>query len=299
MLSICIPIYNFDVTQLVLALAEQINVIDEKVELVLIDDASSVEYRNVNRTTCQQYGRYIELPTNIGRSGIRNKFLEYAQNNFLLFLDCDGAVEHQDFIQKYIETIKTGKKIVCGGRVYPKEKAGKDRMLRWHYGHEKESKTYEERKEHPNRSFMTNNFCVEKELLKSIRFDERITQYGHEDTLFGYQLKQRHIPIEHIDNPVLNIDVETNQEFLEKTIHGIESLSKILDFLKQDTTFVEEVTLLRAYQKVNKPVIREVFHLLFAVVEKPLKNWLLKGNSPLILFDIYKLAYLNKIRRGR
>ena len=37
MLSICIPIYNFDVTELVNALSNQVNNIEEEVNIILID----------------------------------------------------------------------------------------------------------------------------------------------------------------------------------------------------------------------------------------------------------------------
>ncbi len=33
---------------------------------------------------------------------------------------------------------------------------------------------------------MTNNFLIQQVLLAKIKFDERLNQYGHEESLFGF-----------------------------------------------------------------------------------------------------------------
>ena len=48
-------------------------------------------------------------------------------------------------------------------------------------------------------------------------FDETITHYGHEDTLFGLVLKKEGIKILHIDNPLMNCGLDTNLDVLLKT----------------------------------------------------------------------------------
>ena len=55
MISICIPIYNFDVRQLITELARQISNIDVPCELVLIDDFSTEEFRKMNEPVCSQF----------------------------------------------------------------------------------------------------------------------------------------------------------------------------------------------------------------------------------------------------
>ena len=59
MLSICIPVYNVDVTKLVSDLHTQIQEINETIEIVLIDDASDIEIKVKNRLL-EEYCKIIE-----------------------------------------------------------------------------------------------------------------------------------------------------------------------------------------------------------------------------------------------
>ncbi|HPE40020.1 MAG TPA: glycosyltransferase [Bacteroidales bacterium] len=289
MISICIPLYHFDARALISELQKQIQHDDLPCDLILIDDYSKEEYRQKYRSIPGNH-QYIELPENIGRSKIRNLFLEYSTQPYLLFLDCDSIVQNPDFLKNYISIMETSPEIVCGGRVYPIEKPDLNHLLRWKYGMERESKSCTERKKDPNRSFMTNNFLIKRELLKTIRFDERVTQYGHEDTLFGIALAKRGITITHIENPVLNGDLETNEEFLKKTEAGVNNLLQILMFTQQDPHIMNRITLLQTYQKIlwTKPILKPIFKLTNPV----LRHFLSKKGSSVTLFNLYKLGLL-------
>ncbi len=295
MISICIPIYNFDVTSLVKELSRQAKSLLVPYEIIIIDDCSNEVYKNINDSICKQEN-YIQLAKNVGRSRIRNLFLTYSKFENLLFLDCDSLVFKADFLLKYIEVIRQGNyNVVCGGRVYDMHKPHRIKMLRWKYGVKKESQTVDVRKKNPNKSFMTNNFLVNREILKSIRFDERITEYGHEDTLFGYALKMRGISIVHLDNPVLNGDLEDNLEYLKKTEKGIINLLHILTFVNYERDFINDLSILRFYFKVNR--FQKMIGVIFDMV-KPLIEFLLsRGFVSLLLFDFYKLGLLVKHQR--
>ena len=45
---------------------------------------------------------------------------------------------------------------------------------------------------------------ISKTCFEQISFNEDLQGYGHEDTLFGYELDKKNIQIHHLDNPVLN-----------------------------------------------------------------------------------------------
>lgn len=289
MISICIPLYNFDAIGLISELQQQIKRCEVPCELILIDDYSQEEYRKVYRSISGTH-QYIELPQNVGRAKIRNLFLEYSNQPYLLFLDCDSIIQNPDFLKNYIQIIAENPDIVCGGRVYPSEKPDQEHLLRWKYGIERESKTCSERQKDPNRSFMTNNFLIKKELFQDIQFDERLTQYGHEDTLFGLELAKRGITITHIENPVLNGDIETNEEFLKKTEDGIENLVKILEFTQHDPKIKENITLLKTFSQIQwaKPILKPIFKLINPIIRK----WLSKRGSSVSLFNLYKLGLL-------
>jgi len=295
MLSICIPIYNFDVRLLVKQLSEQILVLSEKCELILIDDASEMTYKEINEESCQQF-KYFKLKTNIGRARIRNLFLKYATFENLLFLDCDSLVVKKDFIEKYIYQIEnTDSQVICGGREYPiNPPKDKNKHLRWLYGVKRESQPVHVRQAAPNHSFMTNNFVVKKSILETIRFDERLKDYGHEDTLFGYELMLNKIEIQHIHNPIENGDIETNEIFLQKTEEGIKNLVNILKFKNSQPEFIEMVSLLKMHRKLAFQPIQFMLNLFLPVLINPLKYTLSNCYISLNMFNIYKLSLLTK-----
>lgn len=300
MISICIPIYNFDVRRLVEELVRQISSIDVPCELVLIDDCSAEEFRKINESVCTPFN-YILLPENVGRAKIRNLFLQYAKYDFLLFLDCDSVIVNPNFILDYtVNLIQVEQNVICGGRIYPQKCEDRERMLRWKYGVMKESQPAKVRQMNPDKSFMTNNFLIHRSLLAQISFDESLEGYGHEDTLFGFYLKQRGIEIMHIENPVLNGDIEPNREFLQKTESGIDNLCRIVRKLNFDKAFIADVSLLRFYGKIRKCHLAGLFNVFFSI-KRPFVKWMLiHGFNWIWLFDFYKLGLLSKkIRQSK
>ncbi|RPH33161.1 MAG: glycosyltransferase family 2 protein [Bacteroidales bacterium] len=295
MISICIPVYNFDVTPLVRELLMQAKLLTVPYEIILIDDCSGKEYKSINAKVCEKEV-YIQLAENIGRAKIRNLFLSYTQYDNLLFLDCDSLVVRNDFLQKYIDVInQRSYNVVCGGRVYDLKRPERSKMLRWKYGIGRESQPVEVRRRFPNKSFMTSNFLINRKILASIRFDERIRDYGHEDTLFGYALKLKGIPIDHIDNPILNGDLEDNWEYLAKTEKGIVNLLHILDFVNYEEDFINDVSLLRFYSKVKR--FKKMIGVIFLWMKPLIKLLLARGFVNLFLFDFYKLGFLVMCQR--
>ncbi len=292
MISVCIPIYNFDVTQLLNELTKQSNQMDVPCEIILIDDFSSEKFKNINKSIAGNIN-YIELEQNIGRAKIRNLFLKYAQNENLLFLDCDSIIISDSFLSKYLEAINNDNyNVICGGRVYDKVKPARIKMLSWKYGTKRESQPVEVRKRFPNNSFMTNNFLVSRKILEEIKFDERITGYGHEDTLFGFELKKKGIPVLHINNPVLNGDVEDNVEYLKKTEKGINSLIDILAYTDSNAEFIHDVTVLNTYEKLKSKRLTSIVNIVFILLKPFLKFLFVNGYVNLRLFDFYKLGAL-------
>ncbi|MBT4774597.1 MAG: glycosyltransferase family 2 protein [Crocinitomicaceae bacterium] len=295
MISICIPIYNFNVVPLVKELLRQIE--GRQCELLLIDDASTTFV--IENSELHNITNLIVLDQNIGRAQIRNLFLKHAKYEYLLFLDCDSLVENNDFIENYINIIQQGQaKVICGGREYAKNAPDLERRLRWKYGVESESKPTIQRVRLPYRSFMTNNFIVRKDVLEQTRFDESLTLYGHEDTLFGFELKKKSVPIEHIDNPIRNGYLETNEEYLLKTEESIINLVQIVRSISNPMEFCAEVRLLNYYQSVKKKKNIWSLKVLFFISRKRLLNKLLSGKATIKEFNFYKLMLLIKSLEG-
>ncbi|MBN2614212.1 MAG: glycosyltransferase [Bacteroidales bacterium] len=276
--------------QLVPVLLKQAKEADVLIEIILIDDDSRPEYKKRNSQFSDRL-QYIELKKNIGRAAIRNLFADYARYDHLLFLDCDSLIEVPYFLKNYADSIRENPEAVfCGGRIYGEKPSEQSKSLRWKYGTYRESKSFQLRNRNPYRSFMTNNFLIPKKVMISVHFDERLKDYGHEDTLFGYELMKNGIPVLHIDNPVLNGHLEDNATFLLHTEKAIANLVTILNFLENDRNFLQEVGLLRFYFRFR--YLGWLIRLKFFLFQPLLKNLLERGRAGVLIFDVYKLGIL-------
>ncbi len=298
MLSICIPVYNFDIRALISALEKQIGTTDIPVNLILIDDGSEEAYHKTNASAAINH-QYVRLERNIGRAKIRNLFLNYTDAKYLLFLDCD-VITPPNFIQTYLAVIRnTSPKVVCGGRIYPDAMADRSKLLSYRYGIYRESKPVEERKQHPNDSFMTNNFVIRSAIFRKFPFEESISGYGHEDTLLGFELKKAAIEITHIENPVINGDIETNAVYLKKTNQAIANLVQIVNSIESREAFTHSVRLLRVYFYSLNNASRAILMITFRVSKSLILRALLSGSAPIWLFDFYKLGMLGEKVSGK
>ncbi len=293
MLSILIPAFNYNICQLAEELHKES--LSQKIdfEIIIIDDASEEEFRRINRNLQRlSHVRYYEENVNLGRSKIRNKLASIARYDNLLFIDCDSGIMDQDYISTYLKYI--GKyPVVYGGRLYIDDKSiSTPYKLHWLYGIKREQSPAKVRNEEPNRSFQTNNFLISKKLLQEIGFNEKITGYGHEDTLFGYELKKRNITILHIDNPVIHLGLESGEEFLRKTCEGIKNLKRIMRINGNEKRLVHDITILSYYKKIKQLGLDSLMLLFYKRYEHILRKNLLGQKPNLIVFDIYKLGYL-------
>jgi glycosyltransferase involved in cell wall biosynthesis len=296
-LSICIPIYNTDIRPIATELNRQIQAFSSEVELLFLDDASDVFFQELNRSV-GTFSDYQELPVNIGRSKIRNAFLPFVKGTHLLFLDGDSIVYRSDFIQKYLECIRDHSiELVVGGREETTIRPSRYHLLRWEYSRKRESKSTEERMADRKGGFKSNNFVVKKSIFAENPFDESITTYGHEDTLFGFQLHEKGVVCDHIDNPIKNDDLVENHLFLLKTKDAVSNVWQISQKL-QNPGFNEQQKLLRLSIGISKsPVIRFVVHGCGQVFQPLLSFFLTKGYFRLWMFDVYRVIELERIIR--
>ena len=289
-LSICVPVYNSLIESFIIELVRQTKEVNEPVEVVVLDDHSDPEYAQINQIL-GAHCNYFYLPINVGRSRIRNLFLEYTSGEYLLFIDGDSEVIDPLFIQKYLDFIKGNTpQVIVGASIYQAETPDKEHLLRWKYSRKRESKNAEERKRSPG-GFKTNNFVIKRIVFEKIQFNEELSGYGHEDTLFGLDLARNNISIDHIENPVLNRYLDSNNVFLAKTQNAIKNLYWIYLSPKY-TSEIQHIRLLEAVRFLKKSRLVNLVRFLFWLTE-PLCFFTLKnGLVSLKLFDFYKLGLL-------
>ena len=287
LISVCIPVYNFNIVPLVRQLQTEIDTFDLNAEIVIIDDASQTNFQEQNNLLKSKYCKYIQLTSNIGRSAIRNRFLEYAIGDYLLFLDCDGLPISNTFLSTYLNYIQSNQaKVICGGRGYQDETLPKAFRLRQYYGIQIESKSAIERSKSPNKHFMTNNFLIQADLFRKVPFREEIRQYGHEDTVFGYELDQQNVPIHHIENCVQVQDRVSNTEFLIQTKQAILNLHLIQSEILPSSSFSDYVKILRIRNQLSF-IYRNGFNYLRMICERACHYLAQQGN--VIAFQLYKI----------
>ena len=294
MLSILIPVYNYDVVPLVLELHKQCLECEIDFEILCQDDQSNSDLNTKNEIiNSLENCSFFVNSTNLGRGKNINLLAEKAKHDYLLILDCDTFPTQNNFIKNYIsKTNNIENLVVFGGLEYHKEKPAQDKLLRWYYGNARESLSIEKRNANPNGNALTSNILIKKNIFILNKFDKSITKYGYEDLVFLSDLKKKGFVVKHIDNPTYHLGLETSQQFLEKTKTALENLRLITE---TDALDLSESKLLKVSTLSESLYLTPFISFLFQKTERKMEQNLLSKKPSLLLFDLYKLGYFCKI----
>ena len=241
-----------------------------------------------------QYGlRYLHHPNGLGRSNNRNTIAKASKGNYLLFLDADALPVHPNrFLIAYC-TALNGAEVVVGGTAYWLSRSS----LRFAIGQRKEAIAANKRAGNPHANFSAFNFAISRATFLQHPFDESLKQYGHEDTLFGQELRYACKTITHIDNPAYHLDGDSDAEFLDKTDLAVDNLVALIREGKID----EEVRLFAVYRKLQRTGVLYLIRLLRILFAGSIRALLIGGVRSVLLFDFYKLLRLSghTIKIGR
>lgn len=290
--SICIPVYQRFIDDLVATIVQQAKALHVDYEILIVDDASTGSYQTKNKLLQNKYKqvKYSENPKNVGRAKIRNILANKAVGDYCLFLDCDVKIENPDFLQTYAQAIHKDKvQLICGGCTYKIFKQGrKGKELRYKYG-----KFVEEVRENTNGEiispFLGCNFVVSKKAFKEISFDESIIQYGFEDVLFAIQFGDHFDEYELINNPVIITDVEENHLYLKKAINAMQNLSIL--YHQNKILPKNQIRLLMVYEELKTRKLLQPFYNITKSILPVLLMNLNSSNPSLKLFQFFKLYY--------
>jgi hypothetical protein len=288
MLSILIPTYNYNVYPLVTELKSQADSLGINYEILVQDDGSFLYLEENQKINELVNCFFFENNENSGRSKVRNLLSNRSKFNWLLFLDSDTFPKNSNFIQKYIQNISSRTGIIYGGIEYQKCKPEKTKILRWVYGKKREALSVKKRNENKYLSFLTLNFLINKNVFNIVKFNDKIPNLRHEDTLFSYDLFKNNIPIDHLKNVVIHHGLDENRAFLKKSKESIEGLLFLLNNNLIDNNYIK----LSKYGKVITN-LRLTFLLVFfyKVFEAKIERNLLSEKPNIFLFDIYRLGH--------
>jgi hypothetical protein len=289
MLSILVPIYNYNAFPLVLELHRQCLECKIDFEIICIDDASTQDQSKNNPIQFLTNCYFIELSQNIGRSKIRNLLASKSNYEWLLYVDCDTFPKNSDFISNYISQINlSAKKIFFGGIIYTKDKPDNDQLLRWIFGQKREAIPLSERKKSPYKTTFVSNLLIQKTVFDVLLFDEKITEYGYEDFAFIQNLKLENIEIEHIENPLYHLNLETSSLFLSKTKTALETL---LSISKTNSKIEIDSKIIKTHKILSDFKINLLIAKLFQKLQLKLEHHLTSEKPSLLVFDCYKIGY--------
>lgn len=292
MLSVLIPSYNHDCVVLVDELVRQIDELDLDAEVVVVDDGSTdmgILAENASIES-MDHCRYIVSPCNMGIARTRNKLLDEARGDKLLFLDSDVFPARPDFLKLYVDAAREAD-VVVGGIDYRRGKEAVANPLRLRYGLRHEVKSARRRSRDPYEEFLSSSFLISRRVADVVRFDETFDRYGHEDTLFGASIQKARFSVAHIDDAVFHDNTDTSEQYLSKVRIAVQSLSMHADKLEGHSR------LLAAYEKVDALHLSRLFCSFFRAFRAPMERNLLGRHPSLLILALYKLSYICGVMR--
>jgi len=297
MLSVLIPVFRVDVTQLVTDLHFQCSELKIPFEIRLQDDFSPDSFRTKNCTLASLFQEviYQENALNLGRSITRNILMEEAQFEWMYFLDCDSDISQNPALLKQFWIQKNNEVLLSGGRIYQNHPPKNPEFyLHWLWGSKRELLDPSKRMNDPINHFLSNNFLVHQTITSQVKFDPAIRGYGYEDTIFAAELIQKGFTIQHIENPLVHIGLDAFNDFIrkiEESLINIQKIEQIYSERSLDSPLKSKlISTWKKYRNIIPPWMPKPF--------LPTLKLILKGrNTNLFAFDLYRLFYLFSLPR--
>ncbi|GGD26847.1 glycosyltransferase family 2 protein [Hyunsoonleella pacifica] len=290
MLSILIPVYNYDITQLVSEIHKQAIKSNVDFEIICLDDKSNSSISQINSSINElSYTSYLFSESNNGIAITRQHLCNYSKYDWILLLDADVELRDDLFISNYLNALQTSKyDIVFGGISYKNEKPQQKSLLRWKYGKQCEGVTSKERNKTPYKITSAANILIKKEQYNRFRLDSVGNSYGM-DIFFGPQLKLHKVPVLHIDNSVYHLGLEDSETYINKTEFAVNTL---LNLHYNGKIKIHENDLLSKFILLKSIKLNFLFSLFYKSLKNILRKHLLSSNPLIILFQFYKISYM-------
>ncbi len=289
MISVLIPVYNYNVAALVSHIHTQLQLCNVPFEIICLDDASSSEVINENDSISSlDFTSYLKSKENLGRTNARQYLSEKANYEWLLFLDADVMPKTELFISNYLKFIHSDYEAVYGGFAYHEKTPDSNYMLRWKYGKTHEQISAKNRNNRPYKVIISANFIIKKPVFKDINSQIEQKGYGF-DNFFAALLKARKIKVFHIDNEVYHLGIETSKVYLSKKEKAAETLLSLHNANKIRN---HQNDLLHLFIKLKRFRLHSIFSMVYKLFKKPLQHNLLSGNPSMKLLQLYRISYM-------
>ena len=265
MIDIIIPIYNARKTLELTLMSIKLQTIIDKINIYLIDDNSSEDYKDILNKYKDMNIIYIKLDKNNGPAVARQKGIEMSSSKYIMFIDADDLLYDADSIKKLYNKIEEDYDYVVGITIDEKQNT-----------------------QIMNESDLHGKIYKREFLLKNnIKFNNTRV---HEDNYFNnlvllYEPKQKEI-LENVYIYVDNKDSITNIN-KEKEFENLEIyISNIKEIIEEATKRNIEKDLIIKYLIMKLKYINRIYNKLSEKQQEIFKNWLEK-------YDIKLEKYIN------
>ena len=265
MIDIIIPIYNARKTLELTLMSIRLQTIINKINIYLIDDNSSEDYKDILNKYKDMNIIYIKLDKNNGPAVARQKGIEMSSSKYIMFIDADDLLYDADSIKKLYNKIEEDYDYVVGITIDEKQNT-----------------------QIMNESDLHGKIYKREFLLKNnIKFNNTRV---HEDNYFNNLVllcepKQKEI-LENIYIYVDNKDSITNIN-KEKEFENLEIyISNIKEIIEEATKRNIEKDLIIKYLIMKLKYINRIYNKLSEKQQEIFKIWLKK-------YDIKLEKYIN------
>ena len=265
MIDIIIPVYNARKTLELTLMSIKLQTIIDKINIYLIDDDSSEDYKDILNKYKDMNIIYIKLDKNNGPAVARQKGIEMSSSKYIMFIDADDLLYDADSIKKLFNKIEEDYDYVVGITIDEKQNT-----------------------QIMNESDLHGKIYKREFLLKNnIKFNNTRV---HEDNYFNNLVllcepKQKEI-LEKIYIYVDNKDSITNIN-KEKEFENLEIyISNIKEIIEEATTRNIEKDLIIKYLIMKLKYINRIYNKLSEKQQEIFKIWLKK-------YDIKLEKYIN------
>ncbi len=195
----------------------------EKLQIIMVDDGSTDDtFEWLQKQSLPPYMLVVRHQINRGRAAARNSGISQANGEILIFMDGDMRI-HPECVQSHVEALASESVVAVAGRMIPDPQIPGTRLQRYLFEYSKRgAKQFGEHSPVGFQYLLTGNMSVKRETLTATGlFDETMSGYGGEDTLFAYQIWKsypngiRYCPsAEVVDQQIYRLD-----DLLDKTYH--------------------------------------------------------------------------------
>lgn len=288
MLSILIPVYNYDVFKLVSELKHQADQLGIIYEIIAQDDAGESFTNENNRINSLENCIFSVNKENLGRGRNINSLCSKSKYDYVLIMEADALPQNKSYLKNYIDLLSKKPDVIFGGVEYPDRIPPNEKMLRWKYGRKREIKTLSQRLQNNYDFVFTWNLLLKREILLQFPFPEFIHEYGYEDLIFIKKLQLNSVPVTHIENVLIHYNDEDSLDFIKKTEKAVKNLHNLISSEKIDS---KDVKLTKLYAVLKKLRLTGVLKSMYKRSKKRMLNNLTSKKPNLHLLDFYKLGY--------